>query len=272
MDTVRLCSNSKSEESNGENSGQVPKIDTYFLEKSPACVLVCPGGGYEFLSDVFEGSEIAEWFNSKGISAAVLYYRVAPETQPLPLSDAKRAMRYLRHNAEKFGFPKDKIGIMGFSAGGHVAGSASVHFENEENPTDEIDAENSCPDFQILCYPVITTDMTYAHQGSVINLLGKDLENEELAEYYSIEKQVTVETPPAFIWHTAEDDCVPMQNSLEYAKSLALHRVPTELHIYPYGVHGLALQKMHHTDKWISDLEKWLFDIILTEEKQDGDE
>ena len=105
--------------------------------------------------------------------------------------------------------------------------------------------------------------MTYAHQNSILLLLGKDFENEEIAEYYSVEKQVSNDTPPAFIWHTAEDDCVPVQNSLEYAKRLAEHRIPTELHIYPFGKHGIALKNVPHTEKWSKDLESWLNDIIL---------
>ena len=246
-----------------KNTNFSPYIRTFFIKDAKACVLICPGGGYEFLSDILEGKEIAEWLNSKKISAAVLYYRVKPYAHPHALIDAKRAMRLLRHNAETFGFPKNIIGIMGFSAGGHVAGCVSTHFEEEKNPADNIDIEDSRPDFQILCYPVITTDMTYAHQNSILLLLGKDFENEEIAEYYSVEKQVSNDTPPAFIWHTAEDDCVPVQNSLEYAKRLAEHRIPTELHIYPFGKHGTALKNVPHTEKWSKDLESWLNDIIL---------
>lgn len=241
-----------------------PYIKTYFIKNSPACILVCPGGGYEYLSDIHEGSEIAEWLNSKGISAAVLYYRVAPYTQPNQLSDVKRAMRILKYKSEEAGYPKNKIGIMGFSAGGHLAGCASVHYEEEKNPSDNIDKEASRPDFQILCYPVVTTDMSFTHHDSIISLLGKELENEELAEYYSIEKQITADTPPAFIWHTADDNCVPMKNSLVYAQNLTDHRIPTELHIYPFGEHGASLAKnIPNTEKWTEDLEKWLENIIL---------
>lgn len=152
---------------------------------------------------------------------------------------------------------------MGFSAGGHLAGCVSVHFEEEEDPKDDIDRESSRPDFQILCYPVVTTDMAFAHAGSIISLLGKDLENEKLAEYYSIEKQVTANTPPAFIFHTASDEEVPVENSLAYAKSLAAHKIPVELHVYPFGDHGLAFKEFEHSEKWAEDLERWLKEIIL---------
>ena len=266
MDTVPLWEKAPVSGEHDPEDPFEPYLKTYFLENAPACVLICPGGGYEFVSEDIEGDAAAKKFNEMGISAAYLNYRVFPYTQPDQISDAKRAMRYLRYNAEKFGYPKDKIGIMGFSAGGHLAGCTAVHFEEEENPKDDIDRESSRPDFQILCYPVITTDMSFAHAGSIIALLGKQLENDELLDYYSLEKQVTADTPQAFIWHTACDSEVPVKNSLEYAKSLAAHKIPVELHIYPFAQHGLAFGKFNHTEKWVCDLECWLKDIILTDE------
>ena len=264
METVRLWNKAPFFGDEEPDPKTEPSVDTYFIRNSPACVLICPGGGYEFLSLESEGRLIAEWFNERGISAAVLRYRVAPYTQPHPQLDVKRAMRFLRKTAEETGYPKDRIGVMGFSAGGHLAGCAAVHYEAEENPSDEIDRYSSRPDFQILCYAVISTDMSFSHQGSVICLLGKELENEELAEYYALETQVTKDTPPAFIFHTAEDDAVPVKNSIVYAHSLAINGVPTELHIYPDGRHGVSLAKdVFHTSKWTEDLERWLFETII---------
>ncbi len=234
----------------------VPYMKEY-VAGSKGAVIVCPGGAYACRAE-HEGDVIAEWFNSIGITAIVLEYRVAPYSHPAEISDVQRAIRYVRHNADKYGIDKDKIAVMGFSAGGHLAGSASVHYDKKMyEPTDEIDNESARPDASILCYPVI--DMgEYRHDGSRINLIGSRPKT-ELREFMSLHKQITDDTPEAFLWHTSSDDAVPVSNSLLYAQGLAEHRINYELHIYPMGVHGLGLAHDYpHIAKWSRDLDEWL--------------
>ena len=252
----------------GTSQSVKPYITAYVPDnkKSDAAVVILPGGAYSFRSP-HEGEGYAMFLAGNGVTAFVCDYRVAPDYFPCPLLDARRAICFVRHNADKYGLDINKIGIMGSSAGGHLAAMTSTYYAPVENANpDETDAEDFRPNFQILCYPVITTDMSFAHAGSIIALLGKQLENDELLDYYSLEKQVTADTPQAFIWHTACDSEVPVKNSLEYAKSLAAHKIPVELHIYPFAQHGLAFGKFKHTEKWVYDLECWLKDIILTDE------
>lgn len=233
-----------------------PQITAY-PSKSDCAVIIFPGGGYVMRAE-HEGKNYAEWLNSIGVTAFVVDYRVAPYKNPAQISDAVRAVRYVRHNAEKYGISKDKIAVMGSSAGGHLAASVSTlygmkHYE----PMDDIDKENCRPDATILCYPVIDM-LEYRHDGSRINLLGeRPLRREK--EIMSLYTQVNTNTPPAFIWHTAEDETVPCQNSLLYAMSLAEARVPYEAHIYPYGHHGLGLSdELPHVAQWKKSLEGWL--------------
>ncbi|MDF2684924.1 MAG: alpha/beta hydrolase [Clostridia bacterium] len=235
-----------------------PAITPYLIKSNNrSCVIVCPGGGYAMKAE-HEGAPIAKWLNSAGINAFVLDYRVSPYREPCPLMDAQRAIRYVRHNAEAFGIDKNKIGILGFSAGGHLAASATVHFEKSENPSDEIDKESSRPDLSILCYPVISTSKAFAHMGSVYNLLGENYSAEK-EEYYANEKQVTPETPPVFLWHTANDNGVPVKNSLVFAEALAQNGVPVELHVFPKGAHGLGLAYGQPlVEQWTVLCEKWL--------------
>jgi len=239
-------------------SEQVPEIFEY-PASSKGAVVVLPGGGYEMLAE-HEGKAIAEWLNSVGITAFVLKYRLAPDYHdPAMLTDAQRAVRYARSRAKALGFDEDKIAIMGSSAGGHLAGSASVHYDKRVyEPTDEIDALSARPDMTILCYPVI--DMfDYRHDGSMQNLLQpRPLYADR--ERMSLHKQVTTDTPPAFIWHTAEDSVVPVENSMLYAAALSKVKVPFELHIYPYGHHGLGLafEEEPYVSQWSASLEKWL--------------
>ncbi len=233
-----------------------PHIKEY-IAGSKGAVIVFPGGGYEFRSP-HEGEGMGEWLKSIGITAFVVEYRVAPYQHPAEISDAQRAVRYVRHNAEKYGIDRDKIAVMGFSAGGHLAGSVSVHYDKKMyEPTDAIDNECAKPDASILCYPVI--DMgEYRHDGSRNNLLGR-LTTKEMKEFMSLHKQVTTETPEAFIWHTSTDDCVPMMNSLLYAQALNDNKVNCEMHIYPEGPHGMGLAtENEYVAKWSDNLVAWL--------------
>lgn len=224
---------------------------------SKGAVIVLPGGGYVNRAQ-HEGTTFGEWFRSIGITAFVLQYRVAPNAHPAELSDAQRAIRYVRHHADEYGIDRDKIAIMGFSAGGHLAGSASVHYDKKMyEPTDEIDSESARPDASILCYPVI--DMRdFRHDGSKINLIGSR-PTENMKDFMSLHMQVTSDTPEAFIWHTSSDDGVPVANSLLYAQALSRESINFEMHIYPLGEHGLGLAPNNkYVAKWTNDLIAWL--------------
>lgn len=234
----------------------IPEITPYLVNESDSAVLVCPGGGYGGRAE-HEGPVIAKWLNQIGISAFVLDYRVAPYKHPAEISDGIRGIRYIRYHAEKFGIDPHKIAIMGFSAGGHLAASVSVHYGTEfYEPTDEVDQMDCRPDATVLCYPVI--DMfEYRHDGSRINLLGPNPAHEQ-KEFMSLHRQITKDTPPAFLWHTSSDQAVPVENSLLYAAGLSKCLVPFELHVYPVGWHGLGLApELPHVAQWSQALEKW---------------
>jgi len=205
-------------------------------------VVVCPGGGYGTLALDHEGRQIAEWLNERGIAAFVLRYRLGPRYHhPVPLQDAQRALRYARYNAGKFGVSAQKIGIWGFSAGGHLASTAGTHFDaGNPNTEDQIDRQSSRPDFMILAYPVISLTAEYTHGGSLSNLLGPD-PSPELVEFLSNEKQVTGDTPPTFLFHTDEDKVVPAENSILFYLALRRAKIPAELHVFQRGDHGVGL-------------------------------
>ena len=237
-----------------------PNITPFLLTKgknNPA-IIVCPGGGYEFKAD-HEGMPIAKWLNSIGISAFVLDYRVYPYLNPCPLLDLQRAIRYVRFNHKEFNINPDKIGVLGFSAGGHLASSSCVHFDlgKDGDGIDEIDKISCRPDIGILCYPVITMG-SYTHEGSKNSLLGEN-PSQELIDYMSSEKQVKSNTPPAFLWHTAPDDLVPFKNSLLYAEALQKNNIDVEMHIFPKGGHGLGLaDSLPYVKRWTKLCENWL--------------
>ena len=239
-----------------ETEDFVPEIKAY-PAGSKGAVIVFPGGGYGGRAE-HEGDVIGEWFQQNGITAFVVEYRVAPYKHPAELSDAMRAVKTVRFHADKYGIDKDKIAVMGFSAGGHLAGSVSVHFDKDiYEATDEIDKESARPDESILCYPVI--DMgDYRHDGSRINLLGWRT-TDKMKDFMSLQKQVNENTPEAFIWHTSTDECVFVENSLMYAAALAKEKIPYELHIYPMGPHGLGLSPgIPYVAKWADNLLCWL--------------
>lgn len=234
------------------------KLDAYLVEdefdegKIRGAMIIFSGGGYGFCSD--EGEKIARWLNFFGVNAFVLKYRVAPYKHPASLLDAKRAIRYVRYNAEKFSINPDKLGIVGFSAGGHLAGLVSEFFDKfEEEPLDEIDKISAKPNLAVLSYPVISLIENYAHIGSANNLVGN---NEELKNMLSLEKNVREDMPEMFLWHTLEDTSVSAINTLQFAISLKNKNVPYSLHIFNKGAHGSVLaENIEETKDW-SDLLK----------------
>ena len=236
-----------------------PFITPYLVEsKTPApCVIVCPGGGYEKLAE-YEGGPVCEWLNSIGISAFWLRYRITPYNHKLITNDALRAIRFVRYNAKEYNIDKNKVGILGFSAGGHLCSSAMVHFDDAIlNEDDPVDKESSRPDCTVLCYPVISSDAGVANTGSFKNLLGDDM-TIELLDYYSSEKHVKENTSPVFLWHTAEDTAVPCTNSILMAKALREKNIPFEFHIYPEGPHGMGLAEGKYAQDWTEACGKWL--------------
>lgn len=229
---------------NGKEAIDIPTITPYPAPKEKAtgaAIVVLPGGGYRNLSDVKEGSAVAEYLNSIGISAFVLKYRLGPKYgQPNQLLDASRAMRMVRSRASTWGIDPNRIGILGFSAGGHLASTMATHFDlGNPNATEELEKVSSRPDLQILIYPVITMG-EFTHTGSKKNLLGEN-PGEDLVKKYSNELQVTKNTPPAFIVHGLDDKTVPVENSLQYVQALRKNGVPFEFHLYEHGPHGFGL-------------------------------
>lgn len=210
--------------------------------RTGAAVVVCPGGGYQKIAIDHEGHQVGEWFNAYGIAAFILKYRKAPEYHhPAPMQDVSRAIRYVRANADQYLIDTDKIGVMGFSAGGHLASTASTHFDQgQANSKDPIARVSSRPDFSILIYPVISFTTEYTHTGSRRNLLG-DEPDPELVKQFSSELQVTSETPPTFLIHTSADTGVPSENSVLYYLALRKAGVPAEMHIFEQGRHGFGL-------------------------------
>jgi acetyl esterase/lipase len=211
-----------------------------------AAVVICPGGGYGGVMMSYEGHDIARWLNTLGVAGVVLKYRHAPTYKhPVPLQDAQRALRMVRARAKEWKIDPGRVGILGFSAGGHLASTAGTHGDyglKDTNAKDAIDGESCVPDFMILVYPVITMTGPYAHEGSRRNLLG-DNPDATLVENLSNEKQVTDKTPPTFLTHTSEDAAVPPQNSVMFYEALVKHKVPAELHIYEKGPHGLGMDR-----------------------------
>ncbi|MFV2067965.1 MAG: alpha/beta hydrolase [Pirellulales bacterium] len=226
-----------------------------------AAVVVCPGGGYGGVAMDHEGHAIGKWFTSFGVAALIVDYRHRGKGygHPAPLQDAQRAIRTVRARASEWHIDPHRIGIMGFSAGGHLASTAGTHFDGG-NPqaTDLVERASSRPDFMILCYAVIALDEPFTHRGSQINLVGKDADP-ALVKSLSNEKQVTAETPPTFLWHTSEDQSVPAENSLQFYRALQRAHVPAELHIYAHGRHGVGLAaSVPGTSAWPEACRAWM--------------
>jgi acetyl esterase/lipase len=246
----------------GEEAKDKPTLIIYLPEKPKgAGIVICPGGGYGGLAMDHEGHQIGRWLNEHGIAGFICDYRHRGKGygHPAPLQDAQRAIRTVRSRAKEFGVDPTKIGILGFSAGGHLASSAVTHFDaGKADAEDEIERASCRPDFGVLCYPVIAFDQPFTHKGSQTNLLGKDASAELIASMSS-EKQVTDQTPPCFLWHTTEDKGVPPENSIAFYSALIAHKVPAELHIFEKGRHGVGLGKdVPGTAAWPAACIAWL--------------
>ncbi len=247
----------------GPGDEDKPSITVYLPwgpDRSGTSVIVAPGGSYGFLASNHEGRQVANWFNAMGVTAFVLKYRLGPRYHhPIELGDAQRAIRLVRSRAAEFGVSPDRIGMMGFSAGGHLASTAATHFDSgNQAAADPIDRASCRPDFLVLGYPVITLEAPYVHAGSSRNLLG-DNPDPKLVRELSNELQVTSQTPPTFLFTTSEDDVVPAENSVNFY--LALHKagVPAELHVFEKGPHGVGLDLGDPTlSEWPVLLANWL--------------
>ena len=259
---------------NGEN----PTLDIYLPynmvemrrqnQKRP-CMLVCPGGGYGMCSER-EAEPIALHFLPEGFNVFVLTYSVAPYRFPTQIREVAAAMELIYKNAEEWNCDTSRIAIIGFSAGGHLAAHYSTMFDCKE--VREVLPESKSVNATVLSYPVISADFNITHQGSILNLLGHKPETKEEEEYFSCNCNVKETTPPAFLWHTAEDGAVPVANSFLYASALSEKKVPVELHVYPFGGHGLSTSDKHTVDDitpvveynniWLSSVKRWL-ELIL---------
>ena len=238
-----------------------PSLTIYLAagNKVPTGVVVCPGGGYVHLALDHEGTQIAAWLNQLGISAFVLKYRLGPKYHhPIELGDGQRAVRYVRAHASEYGIDSHRIGIWGFSAGGHLASSVGTHFDGgNRDSADPVEHESSRPDFMILAYPVISFTTDNVHKGSRENLLGKEYDP-KLAELLSNEKQITPETPPTFLFHTDADPTVPVENSVLFYLGLRKAHVPAEMHIFEKGRHGVGLAQTDPAlSEWGTLLANW---------------
>ncbi len=228
-----------------------PRMYAYPASKENNCgtaVLICPGGGYSGVSAVKEGAEIAKWFNELGVSAFVLYYRMPNGHYEIPLKDAQTALSIIHKRSREWKINKKKIGIMGFSAGGHLASTVGTHFKTK--------AER--PAFMLLAYPVVTMNKDLTHKGSRDNLLGKN-PSDELVKLYSNELQVNKQTPPTFIIHARDDGAVPIANSENLLEALQKNKVPAKLVTYDEGGHGFGMRKKGiPVENWPQEMKAWL--------------
>ena len=248
----------------GTEEHDQPSLTAYLPPADRAtgtAIVICPGGGYGHLAVGHEGEDIGKWLNSIGVAGFVLRYRLAPRYQhPSPMLDVQRGLRTVRSRAAEWKLDPARIGVLGFSAGGHLAATAATHFDaGEATASDPIDRASCRPDFAILCYPVITfTEEAAMHRGSRNNLIGKE-PAAELIQLLSNERQVKATTPPVFLWHTSEDKGVPPANSTLFYLACVHAGVPAELHIYEKGPHGIGLAKKHPgADQWPVQCETWL--------------
>ena len=229
------------------------------------CMLICPGGGYGMCSER-ESEVVGLHFLPEGFNVFVLTYSVEPNRFPTQIREVAAAVELIYKNAEEWNCDTEKIAIMGFSAGGHLAAHYSTMFDCKE--VRAVFPESKSVNASVLCYPVISAEAVTAHMGSFENLLGHKPENQAETEFFSCDKNVKPTTPPAFLWHTAADDCVPLKNSLLYAEALWRNKVPVELHVYPFGGHGLSTcdsqtiddmtSVFEYNSAWLTDLKKWL--------------
>ena len=240
----------------------VPTLTAYCVSSRRArgAVIICPGGGYRMRAP-HEAEPVACWLNASGISAFVLNYRVVPYRHPWPLRDAQRAVRLVRCRASEWLINPERVGILGFSAGGHLAATVGTHYDSGDPQADDpVDRQSCRPDAMVLCYPVITFG-PHRHNGSMVHLIGEN-PTEDLRTSLSNETQVTKDTPPAFLWHTSDDRAVPVENSLLFAAALTREHVPFELHVYRSGQHGMGLAGSDpHVRTWPKLCAQWLKQI-----------
>jgi acetyl esterase/lipase len=243
----------------------IPTLSVFLPPKEKAsgtAVIICPGGGYARLAASHEGFDVARALNEWGVAAFVLKYRLPDDSTMIrketgPLQDAQRAIQIVREQAKKWHINPNYIGIMGFSAGGHLASTAGTHFNA---PVIENSRHTSLrPDFMILLYPVISFTDSLAHMGSRINLIGKNAPEEKI-RYYSSELQATPQTPPAFIVHAKDDGAVKVQNSIHFYEALQKNKVPAMLHLYEKGGHGFGMINKTSPDRWMDWLKDWMRD------------
>lgn len=241
----------------------VPSITIYkpaLQNDKKTAIIICPGGGYSIIAASHEGSDVAKLFNEWGITAFVLKYRLPDDSIMTdkrigPLQDAQRALQLVRENAAKWNIDPAKVGIMGFSAGGHLAATASTHFDKPV--IDNAGKISLRPDFSILIYPVISLTDSLAHMGSRNNLIGKNATWDNIMEY-SNELHVNAQTPPAFLVHASDDKGVKAQNSVKYYEELLKNNVPAEMHLYQKGGHGFGMNNKTTNDKWMERLKNWM--------------
>jgi acetyl esterase/lipase len=247
----------------------VPTLTVFKPEKpNGTAVVICPGGAYLRLYMIGEGYKVAKWLNSIGVTAFILKYRL-PHDQIMkdktigPLQDAQESIRYLRRNAEKWNINPDKVGIIGFSAGGHLASTLSTHYNDAVYKV--ADNSSAKPNFSILVYPVISMDETITHKGSKTNLLGTE-PSKELIEKYSNDKQIDAATPPTYIVHAFDDTSVVIENSIQYFLALRKNKVPSEIHLFQTGKHGFGMGRPATTSQnWTKQCEEWLkFNQFIT--------
>lgn len=241
----------------------VPTLSIFLPKKTKlnkAAVIIFPGGGYQHLAIDKEGTKVAEWFNSLGIAAIVVKYRL-PSDKIMknknigPLQDAQEAVRYVRQNASKYNIDANKIGILGFSAGGHLASTLATHYDDKiYESSSKVSAR---PDFSLLIYPVISMQNDITHKGSQISLLGEN-PSQELRDSFSNEKRINAQTPPTFLVHATDDTTVLPENSINFYLALKNNGVPAELHIYEKGGHGFGLGVKDTSKFWTRDCEEWL--------------
>ena len=238
-------------------------------DKPTAAVGILPGGGYGGHAMDHEGYQFAEWFRSLGVTSVICTYRLRGKGNdgtgyghPIPMWDAQRAIQTLRAHAEQWNIDPDRVGVIGFSAGGHLCSTVSTHFaEIQESSDDPVARRSSRPDFSILCYPVIAFGRPHTHVGSQRNLIGAE-PTAELITLLSNERQVSDQTPPTFLFHTAEDTVVPVQNSIDYFTACQKHGVAAELHVFPEGRHGVGLARdLPGAAQWPTLCQQWLHRI-----------
>ncbi|MFN5273200.1 MAG: alpha/beta hydrolase [Planctomycetota bacterium] len=247
----------------GNEPKDVPTLTVRKVESSnpTGALIICPGGGYGGLAMDHEGKQIVQWANSIGLTAVLCDYRHRGKGygHPAPSQDALRAVRLVRAKASEWNIDPNKIGIMGFSAGGHLVSTVITQFDpGSKESTDTVARESSRPDFAILCYPVISMGSSFTHRGSEVNLLGEKASKETLEQFAS-ERHVRSDTPPTFLMHTVEDKPVPLENSLVFYQAMVAKQVPGELHVYQKGPHGVGLARnIPGTSDWPLACQRWL--------------